>query len=69
MFKANVGSSTAEDARAAGREAAAAAGAGLEDVKVVLAYCSCDYNVDEVVAGIGEAIPDVPFWATRPLPA
>lgn len=60
MFKANVGSSTAEDARAAGREAAAAAGAGLEDVKVVLAYCSCDYNVDEVVAGIGEAIPDVP---------
>ena len=60
MFKANVGSSTAADARAAGKEAAAQAAAGLDATEVALVYCSCDYDVDEVVAGVGEALPDVP---------
>lgn len=60
MFKANVGSSTAADARAAGKEAATQAAAGLDATEVALVYCSCDYDVDEVVAGVGEALPDVP---------
>lgn len=60
MFKANVGSSTAADARAAGKEAAAQAAAGLDATQVAMVYCSCAYDVDEVVAGVGEALPEVP---------
>lgn len=60
MFKANVGSSTAASARDAGKEAAAAAGNSLSDVKVALVYCSCDYDVDEVMAGVNDALPGVP---------
>ena len=60
MFKANVGSSTAADARAAGKEAASRAAAGLDATQVAMVYCSCAYDVDEVVAGVGEALPEVP---------
>ena len=60
MFKANVGSSTAADARAAGKEAASQAAAGLDATQVAMVYCSCAYDVDEVVAGVGEALPEVP---------
>ncbi|MCD8316148.1 MAG: hypothetical protein LUB61_01910, partial [Eggerthellaceae bacterium] len=60
MFKANVGSSTSSDARTAGNAAAAIAAQGLEDVKLAMVYCSCDYDVDEVVSGVRDALPDVP---------
>ncbi len=61
MFKANVGSSTAASAREAGKEAATAAAAGLDAVKVAMVYCSCDYDVDEVVSGAAESLPGVPL--------
>lgn len=61
MFKANVGSSTAADARAAGKEAAAAAAAGLNDAAVAFVYCSCDYDVDAVVDGVADVMPDTPI--------
>ena len=60
MFKANVGSSTAAAARTAGKEAAAAAAKGLDAVKVAFVYCSCAYDVDEVVKGVNEVFPGVP---------
>lgn len=60
MFKANVGYSTAASAKDAGKEAATKAAAGLDATKVAMVYCSCDYNVDDVVAGVKEVLPGVP---------
>ena len=60
MFKANVGYSTAASARDAGKEAGSRAAAGLDAAKVAFAYCSCDYDVDDVVAGVKDALGDVP---------
>ena len=60
MLKANVGSSKLSDAKAAGFEAAVAAKGALEDIKVAFVYCSCAYDVTEVMAGVKEALPGVP---------
>lgn len=61
MFKANVGYSVDVDPKVAGKAAAEAAKAGLEDIKVAMMYCSCDYDVDAVVAGAHEALGSVPI--------
>ncbi len=60
MFKANVGSSSLASACDAGREAAEAAAKGLEAVKLAYVYCSCAYNVNDVLAGVKKALPGVP---------
>ncbi|MFI3237430.1 MAG: FIST N-terminal domain-containing protein [Lachnospiraceae bacterium] len=60
MFKANVGSSVLQAAKEAGVEAAKAAVAGLEDVKLAYVYCSCSYDVSEVMSGVAEILGDVP---------
>lgn len=60
MFKAQVGSCTCAVAKEAGINAGTAAAEGLDAVKVAFVYCSCDYDVDEVIAGVKEAIPGVP---------
>ncbi len=60
MVKANTGYSTSASALEAGKQAAAQAAQGLDAVKVAMLYCSCDYDVDEVVAGVKEALPGVP---------
>ncbi len=59
MTQAKVGSSTLVEAKAAGFEAATAAAAGLSDIKMAYVYCSCAYAVDDVMAGIAEAMPGV----------
>ena len=56
MFKANVGSSTAAEARDAGREAATQAAEGLDAIDVAMVYCSCDYEVEDVIEGVKEAV-------------
>ena len=61
MFKANVGSSVAADARTAGREAAAAAQNGLDHVKFAFVYGSCAYGADEMTGGVKDALPGVPL--------
>ena len=61
MFKAGVGTSTAADARAAGREAAQKAAAGLSQAKMAYVYASCDYDLEAMLAGIREALPGVPL--------
>lgn len=58
MLKANVGSSIAADAYAAGREAAA--GAKVEGAKVAFAYTSCDYDQGAFLKGVAEALPGTP---------
>ncbi len=55
MFEAKVGTSTQADARAAGKEAAAAA--AVDNAKLAFVYCDCGYDVDEVMAGVQEALP------------
>jgi hypothetical protein len=60
MLKANVGSSTLPAGRAAGREAAKAAKANLDHIKLAFVYCSCEYDVAEVMAGVAEVLPGVP---------
>lgn len=60
MFEAKVGTSTLADAEQAGKEAAQAAGAGLDAIDVALVYCSCDLDVEKVVAGVVDALPGVP---------
>ena len=57
MFKAQVGSSVLAGAQDAGKQAGAAAAEGLSDVKLAYVYCSCEYDVDAVVAGVAQAIP------------
>lgn len=60
MFKANVGTSTQVQAHAAGLEAAQAAAVGLDSIKLAYVYASCDYQIEEVVKGVTEALPGVP---------
>lgn len=55
-----VGRSAQPDARAAGREAAAVAGEG-GGAKLLIVFCSDAYDLDELLAGIGEAAPGVPL--------
>lgn len=61
MFKANVGSSVAPNAKAAGKEAASAAKAGLDNVKMAFVYSSCVYDTEEMLSGAAEELPDVPL--------
>lgn len=60
MFKANTGYSTDASAFDAGKEAASSAAQGLDAAKAALVYCSCDYDVHDVVEGVKEALPGVP---------
>lgn len=60
MLNANTGSSTNVDPRAAGREAAAKAKAGLASMKVAFAYASVDYDLEEMLRGISEELPGIP---------
>ena len=60
MFKSYIGTSTNPDPRSAGKEAAAAVKAA--DLKAAFVYVSCDYNVPEVLAAIGEELPGVPVF-------
>lgn len=60
MFKANVGTSTQASAVAAGKEATQKAAEGLDAIKLAYVYCSCDYDVKEVISGVKEALPGVP---------
>jgi len=59
MLKANTGSSTNKCAQTAGKEAAAKAKIGLNNIKMAFAYASCDYDLDEMLKGIAEELPDV----------
>jgi hypothetical protein len=61
MLKANVGSSVSLNPRTAGKEAAAAAKCGLNNVKMAFVYSSCDYNIKEMLAGVAEELPGVPL--------
>ncbi|MDO5134378.1 MAG: FIST N-terminal domain-containing protein [Eubacteriales bacterium] len=60
-MKAGVGSSILADARAAGKEAAQKAAAGLPDLRMAYVYASCDYDVEAMLAGVKEALPGIPL--------
>ena len=55
-----VGNSARPDARAAGREAAAVARSGSEP-KLLIVFCSGAYDLDELLAGIGESARGIPL--------
>lgn len=57
MIKAKVGSSFLADAYAAGKEAADPC---CREAKVAFVYCSCDYDVPQVIKGVQETLPGVP---------
>ncbi len=59
MFKSNVGYSILADSKAAGAEAAAKAKGDLADIKLAYVYCSCAYDVKEVMAAVTSELPDV----------
>jgi hypothetical protein len=59
-MKGNTGSSVAADPKAAGKEAAEKAKAGLSDIKVAFAYSSVAYDQGEVLKGVTEGLPGVP---------
>ena len=61
MFKANTGSSINSNPKTAGAEAAGKAKAGLEGVKLAYVYASCDYDLDEMLAGVAQELPGVPL--------
>lgn len=58
MINSKVGSSVLADAFAAGQEAAKAA--AVCGAKVAMVYCSCAYDVNQVVKGVKDALPGVP---------
>ena len=60
MLQAKTGTSTNSCAKTAGMEAAKKAKEGLPGVKVALAYGSCAYDLDAMLAGIAEELPGVP---------
>ena len=60
MLQAKTGTSTNSCAKTAGMEAAKKAKEGLSGVKVALAYGSCAYDLDAMLAGIAEELPGVP---------
>ena len=55
-----IGRSDAADARAAGAEAAKAAVAA-DDTKLLTVFCSDDYDLEQLLAGIEECAPGVPL--------
>jgi len=60
-MRANTGSSVNSEAKAAGREAAEKAKAGLDNLKLAFVYASSDYcNLQAVLEGVGEQLPGVP---------
>lgn len=59
-MKANVGSSVNSCPKTAGAEAAAKAKQGMEQIKMVFAYASCEYDLDAVLAGIADEMPGIP---------
>ena len=59
-MKANVGSSTLPDARSAGAQAAQAASAGLDNLKLAFVYASVAYDLDAMLAGVRAELPGVP---------
>ena len=61
MLKVNIGSSIASSAKIAGKEAASKAKLGLDSIKMAFVYCSCDYNIDEMLSGIYEELPNIPL--------
>lgn len=61
MLKANVGSSILKDAKSAGSEAAATAKLGLNAVSMAFVYGSCDYDMEEMLTGVAEELPNVPI--------
>lgn len=58
-MKCTVGSSTIADAKEAGKQAALAAGQGFDDAKLAFVYSSVAYDMGELLAGVGEALPKV----------
>lgn len=61
MLKANVGSSMSNNAKVAGKEAAAKAKVGLDEIKMAFVYGSCDYDIKEMISGISEELPNIPL--------
>jgi hypothetical protein len=59
-MKGNTGSSVAADAKAAGKEAAEKAKAGVLDIKVAFVYSSVAYDQDQMLKGVAEGLPGVP---------
>lgn len=53
-MKATTGSSTNACAKTAGAEAAKKVKNGLEQIKMAFVYASCDYDLDDMLAGIAE---------------
>lgn len=60
MLKSNTGSSTNPNARQAGAEAASRAKSGLKKPKIAFAYASVAYDLDAMLKGIADEMPDVP---------
>jgi len=68
MLKANVGSSLAADAYAAGREAASKA--SVSKAQIAFVYSSCAYDQTALLAGVADALPhSTAVSAVRPSPA
>lgn len=61
MLKANIGSSISPDPKTAGKEAAAAAKIGLDQIKMAFVYSSCDYDIKEMLSGISDELPGIPL--------
>ena len=61
MIQCNTGSSTLANAREAGKQAALQAKEGLSNIKMAFVYSSVDYDSDELIAGVAQALPQVPF--------
>lgn len=61
MLKAKVGSSTLDDPKLAGLEAAKLASKGLKNIALAFVYASCDYNVAKVLAGVREVLGETPI--------
>lgn len=59
-MKATTGSSTNACAKTAGAEAAKKVKNGLEQIQMTFVYASCDYDLDDMLAGIADEIPGVP---------
>ena len=60
MLKANVGSSTLENAFQAGKSAAVAAKTGVEDIKIAFVYASCTYDMKTLVEGVSSELSGIP---------
>ena len=56
-----VGQSRSADARAAGAEASSAALAAHDDPRLLVVFCTDSYDLDALLAGIGETAPGVPL--------